>query len=189
MRQWQRWALLVSWTAALAVPVGTAWAGGGGACHAPIGSSTGTAGTVVEMRASCFGPSVLRVPVGTTVRFVNRDPMPHVVIGTGWGSHEQIQPGESMEYRLTKPGVQPYSCNLHPAMNGAVVVEDDQSASEVAARVPEEAKVSVVGQQRVGQPRSSVSRLSLGVWPALLLPVAFVIGRRFGSRSRPDGSV
>jgi plastocyanin len=33
-----------------------------------------------------------------------------------------ILPGQSFTLTFTEPGTYPYTCNLHPAMNGVVVV-------------------------------------------------------------------
>ena len=104
-----------------ALPATPAAAGGG--CHsAGPQSAQPMAGTTVEMVGNCFLPGVLTVDPGTTVRFANQDDIAHVVLGTGWGSGEVVAPGKSVEHRFAQPGTYAYSCNLHPGMNGAVVV-------------------------------------------------------------------
>lgn len=188
MRRWRRWALVVggafvSTLAAVAGP-GVAWGGGGGGCHSPLGGGPGQPGTVVEMKASCFGPAALRVPAPSTVEFVNRDPVPHVVMGTGWGSAEYVQPGGRSEFRLSEPGVYPYSCFLHPGMNGAVVVGDDVGTARLVSKRSQEPAPSDL----LTEPRSPASRLPFVVASPLLVPAAFLIGHRRGSRRRETGS-
>ena len=97
-------------------------ASAGGGCHRvhEEGQSE-AAGTTVEMSGSCFGPTVLTTTVGAAVTFVNRDTYVHNVTGTTWG-HGDLAEGATFTYRFTEPGTYPYSCTLHPGMNGAVVV-------------------------------------------------------------------
>ncbi len=112
-------------TAAIMLAVlalGTAEAGaGGGTCHGP---STDGTGTVVEMKANCFGPTVLHVAAGETVTFANGDSYPHTVTGVGrWGSGFQEIPGQgAVRVTFEREGVYAYTCVLHPGMSGAVVV-------------------------------------------------------------------
>ncbi len=98
----------------------------GGGCHA--GQTEGT-GTSVEMRGMCFTPTVLHVDLGTEVEWVNRAPLAHVVVGVGWGEWKELGNGDAVTQRFTEPGTYPYTCNLHPGMNGVVVVGDAQPIS------------------------------------------------------------
>lgn len=101
-------------------------AGAGGGCHSGDLPDVRRAvsGTEVEMAMMCFQPRVLAVPPGTSVRFTNDDQAVHVVIGTGWGTGDELALGEWVDHRFTQPGIYPYSCYLHPGMNGAIVVGD-----------------------------------------------------------------
>ncbi len=97
-------------------------ASGGGGCGRPV---TDARGTTVAIRVFCFRPTVLRVRPGQTVRFVNRDPVAHTVLGANgaWGSFDILRAGGgSVAYRFTRPGVYSYVCTLHPGMVGTVVV-------------------------------------------------------------------
>ena len=82
------------------------------------------------MEGMCFLPGVLTVDPGTTVRFTNNDELAHVVVGTGWGSREDVAPGAAVAHRFEQPGTYAYSCYLHPGMNGAIVV--GESAAPVS---------------------------------------------------------
>lgn len=124
--------------------------------------------TVIEMRGTArgehvwFAPYGLAVRLGTTLRFVNRDPVNshtatayHPVnlgrplrIPDGaepWDSG-YLLPEESFEVRLTVPGVYDYYCQPHEfsGMVGRIVVGAPgrpgwQPASERAGDIPEEA--------------------------------------------------
>jgi plastocyanin len=108
-------------------------AGAGGGCHREAAESAVTTGaTTVVMEQICFTPGVLEVERGTAIRFVNRDPVPHAVAGTGWGAYENLVTGAEFEHTFEAPGIYAYSCYLHPSMNGAVVVTEADGARPVA---------------------------------------------------------
>jgi plastocyanin len=111
---------------AVVTPASPARAGGG--CHAP--ATSGYAATV-DLKGACFTPTILRVEPGATVRFVNRDPMAHIVLGTNWGRYVELAEGDSVTERFETAGIYPYSCPLHPSMNGVVVVGDAGTAVPV----------------------------------------------------------
>ena len=106
---------------ALSAPAG---AGGGGGCH----EMTDGAGDAVELVGSCFTPSVLRVATGTEVTWTNQDPVDHVVVGTGWSLDRTLGADESGSHRFDEAGTYPYTCHLHPGMNGVVLVGDRTAA-------------------------------------------------------------
>jgi plastocyanin len=106
----------------------------GGGCHAPDGSVyTEGPATVIRMDVCSFGPTIARVPIGTTVQFLNTAPNQHQVLGRAmtWGS-DVLDSGASYSNRFVEAGIYAYSCPLHPGMVGAVVVGD---AGGVAAAV------------------------------------------------------
>jgi plastocyanin len=117
--------------AALAAPL-VVRAGGG--CHGPVTPPGDGEASVVKIDGCMFYPTVARVPVGTTVRFLNTGTVPHNVTGVvgAWGSGELAT---GVEYRNTfsAPGVYPFACTLHPGMNGAIVVGDAAAAAAPAA--------------------------------------------------------
>jgi plastocyanin len=74
-------------------------------------------------------PTAITVPVGTTVTWINKDPVLDVPEG-----HDITIPGlaqiflaegETFSYTFTEPGVYNYACELHTAlsMDGRVIVE------------------------------------------------------------------
>ena len=71
-----------------------------------------------------YGPSMLTVPAGTTVRWVNHDEEPHTVTsGTGAFSSEGLVHDDMFVHTFTKPGTYQYSCAIHPYMKGTLVVK------------------------------------------------------------------
>jgi plastocyanin len=80
---------------------------------------------VIDQRGDAFVPHVLAIPVGTTVDFPNSDPHIHNVV-----SNSRLKPfdlgmylqGEKKSVTFDQPGVVPLRCNVHPKMEGYVVV-------------------------------------------------------------------
>jgi plastocyanin len=71
-----------------------------------------------------YGPSMLTVPVGTTVTWVNHDEEPHTVTsGTGAFSSAGLVHDDTFVHTFTKPGTYQYSCAIHPYMKGTLVVK------------------------------------------------------------------
>jgi plastocyanin len=71
-----------------------------------------------------FAPSPMTVKVGTTVTWVNRDDMPHSIVGAALGFHSHaLDSDEQISTHFDRPGRYDYVCGLHPRMHGTVVVE------------------------------------------------------------------
>lgn len=78
---------------------------------------------VIEIAKMSFGEARVTIPAGTTVRWINRDPVPHTSTSDdGTWESPILQPGESWEYTFQEPGVYPYHCLPHPFMTASVVV-------------------------------------------------------------------
>jgi plastocyanin len=85
------------------------------------------AGTAAAPRADiagfAFKPTTIRVKVGTTVRWTNRDDAPHTVTAAaGAFTSKQLGKGDAYARRFGRPGTFAYLCALHPNMKGRVVV-------------------------------------------------------------------
>lgn len=91
----------------------------------------------IEVKGFAYGGDDLHVPPGTTVRWVNHDPVGHTVTpdAGNWGS-ALIGPGEVFEHTFSDPGEYSYHCTPHPFMNGRVIVSADAGRGEDAS--PEE---------------------------------------------------
>jgi amicyanin len=72
-----------------------------------------------------FAPRTLTVKAGTTVTWVNRDDVPHLVVNVEQKFKESplLDTDRRYSVRLTAPGTYKYFCSLHPTMTGAIVVE------------------------------------------------------------------
>lgn len=160
----------------------------GGGCHRPATEGTGD---VVVMDEACFGPTILRVAPGTKVTWTNKDPMTHVVAGQGygWGSPSDLSQGDRFSAVFRNKGVYPYTCYLHPGMNGAVVVGnvgaptlsndgvEPQSDPAVTRDAPQPPQGPSAGESISARPASV--RSSAGLWPlatAIGFALAFVTG-------------
>jgi plastocyanin len=119
--------------AALAAPATQA----GGGCHMPGAGdvySEGDGTTVIRMDVCSFSPTISRVAVGTTVRFLNSSTIEHAVVGRSgtWGS-EILPVGKEFSETFAAAGTYPFSCPLHPGMVGAIVVGGDAAAAAAPA--------------------------------------------------------
>jgi len=70
-----------------------------------------------------FTPPTAQVAVGTTVRWTNRDDVPHNVVSTDRRFKSPVLDAEEQfVHRFDVPGTYLYFCSLHPRMTGRVVV-------------------------------------------------------------------
>lgn len=85
--------------------------------------AAGDAVVEIGIRGISFGRERIEVPAGTTVRWVNRDPVAHTSTSDDdlWGSRA-IGPGETFERTFDEPGEFGYHCIPHPFMRGTIVV-------------------------------------------------------------------
>jgi len=72
-----------------------------------------------------FAPPSLTVAVGTTVKWVNRDDIPHTVVSEDKSTFKSkaMDTDDSFSYTFTKPGTYSYFCSIHPKMVAKVVVQ------------------------------------------------------------------
>jgi plastocyanin len=95
----------------------------------PARATSGEADREVEMIDNVFGPRVVRVPVGGTVRWTNGGRGLHnVTADDGSFASPDLEPGDSADRTFPIEGVFPYFCSLHGApgvgMTGLVLVGD-----------------------------------------------------------------
>jgi 3',5'-cyclic-AMP phosphodiesterase len=72
-----------------------------------------------------FEPKTLTVKAGTTVTWVNRDDVPHLIISTtnGFPNSKVLDTDQRHEATFEKAGEYPYFCSIHPTMVGHVIVK------------------------------------------------------------------
>ena len=170
-------------------------AGLAGGCHASSEMTTGRAGgnATVDIAQCGYSPAILYIEPGAEVTWVNQDPVPHTVTGTGLslGGEKNIELGERTEsFRFDDTGVYPYYCILHPGMTGAVVV-GDVSAVKAAAEEVQSMPLAVLAaddQPPIGpaEESSSVVVPMLIVIAAAIAAAGFLIGRWRKERDEPQ---
>lgn len=77
---------------------------------------------VVTIKNFAFSPQQLTVPAGTTVTWTNQDSAPHQIKSSNFNSSSLSQ-GESFSFTFEKAGSYDYSCAIHPAMLGKIIVK------------------------------------------------------------------
>jgi plastocyanin len=193
-RHMTRFTLAMLLGGAFLVPLTAGPAGAGGGCHSP---QTDQATKVVVIEGACFGPTITRVPVGTRVAWTNKDSFAHVVVGMGfhWGSNGELNQGDRFSTVFRAAGVYPYTCYLHPGMNGAVVVggADAPKMASVGsdpasdAGITREATAPKAGGKVTLSAKPASQKVSAGAWPvltaagfglALLLGIGLIKQRR-----------
>src|SRR5215469_13163000 len=71
-----------------------------------------------------FAPETIKVSVGTTVTWTNRDDIPHTVVSTDGVFKSKVRDtDEQFSFTFTKAGTYSYFCSVHPKMTGKVVVQ------------------------------------------------------------------
>ncbi len=95
-------------------------------------------GAVVEVEVArfSFGPQELRIPAGTTVRWINKDPVVHTSTSDDgvWAS-PSLAPGETFSFTFEESGEYPYHCIPHPFMKASVIVTGgEEEATPQGAR-------------------------------------------------------
>ena len=71
-----------------------------------------------------FGPKVLTVSAGSTVKWTNHDDIPHNIVSVeNKFSSPTLDTDQSFAFQFREPGRYPYFCKIHPMMTGTVVVE------------------------------------------------------------------
>ena len=88
-----------------------------------------TAKPVVDQTKMTFSPHVLVVQAGTTVEFLNSDPVGHNVYWPSISGNKKLAhnlgtwpKGEKKSFQFNDVGVAGLLCNVHPEMNGYIVV-------------------------------------------------------------------
>ena len=78
---------------------------------------------VVTIDNFSFGPGELNVAVGTTVKFINHDDIPHSVVENNKAFRSKaLDTDDSYSYTFASAGTFSYFCGLHPKMVGKIVV-------------------------------------------------------------------
>jgi len=89
-----------------------------------LGAPAGTEKPVaVGIENFTFNPAVISIPKGGTVRWTNRDDIPHTVVADDKSFKSKVlDTGDSFEQVFTNAGTVGYFCSLHSHMQGKVIV-------------------------------------------------------------------
>jgi plastocyanin len=78
---------------------------------------------VVTIDNFTFSPKDLTVAVGTTVKFVNHDDIPHTVVEKNLSFRSKaLDTDDTYSYTFATAGSFDYFCSLHPHMVGKIIV-------------------------------------------------------------------
>ena len=84
---------------------------------------------LIDQAKMTFNPHVTAVQVGTTVEFLNSDPVGHNVYWPSVSGNKKLAhnlgtwpKGEKKSFQFNDPGIVSLLCNVHPEMNGYVFV-------------------------------------------------------------------
>ena len=86
-----------------------------------------TEGTV-NLAIQNFAHSTVEINSGESITWVNADGVPHTVTSGSSGVAEdlfdssQFGPGQTFTYRFDEAGTFPFTCTIHPQMNGTIIV-------------------------------------------------------------------
>ena len=81
----------------------------------------GAADRTVRIVSSDYARDPVRITVGDRVTWLNADSLPHDASGKGWSTPLLLN-GQRASVRFTTRGTYRYSCTIHPAMSGRVIV-------------------------------------------------------------------
>lgn len=123
---------VVPFLAVLGVMATSCGGSGGGAGADAYGESDPVVITkrsvTVEMKGIAFEPRGMTIRPGTTVTWVNKDPVSHNVgqVQSEFLSPDVMEAGEEFNFTFDRPGKYRYQCTYHhPNMNGVVIVEEE----------------------------------------------------------------
>jgi plastocyanin len=130
-----------------------------------------------------FAPRVLPVPVGSTVRFPNRDPILHNVFSTQREAPFDLGlygKGPGASYTFSQPGVIKVYCNVHHAMVAHVLVMDTPFVArpDAQGRFRLEDLPPGPGELFVWHERAPLWRQRVDTLPSGPVPVALELSRR-----------
>jgi amicyanin len=86
-------------------------------------TTTSVSDNTIRIKNFAFDPASIRVKVGSTVRWVNQDSVPHRILFTDGADSTVLAGSQSWSRKFDLAGTYDYACTIHPAMQGTVIVE------------------------------------------------------------------
>jgi plastocyanin len=92
--------------------------------HPPYARGQDAKQTEIRVDNFTFAPDTITVPVNSTVTWVNKDDIPHVIASNdGVFKSKALDTDQKYSYTFSKAGTYPYFCAIHPKMVGKIVVQ------------------------------------------------------------------
>jgi amicyanin len=92
-------------------------------------SDNATATDSVNIDNFAFSPAKITVKVGTTVTWTNKDSVTHTVTSDDGSAAAfdsgNLESGKTYQFTFQKAGTYTYHCNIHPDMQGTIVVTEE----------------------------------------------------------------
>jgi amicyanin len=94
------------------------------ACFGMAAAQSTPAPMEVRIDNFSFSPAELRVRVGATVTWTNRDDIPHTVVSTDkLFKSKVLDSDEKYSFTFGTAGTYAYFCSIHPKMTAKVIVQ------------------------------------------------------------------
>jgi len=77
----------------------------------------------IRIKNFAFDPARITMKVGSTARWVNQDSVPHRILFADGVDSAVLAPSQSWSRKIDQAGTYDYTCTIHPAMQGTVIVE------------------------------------------------------------------
>src|SRR5271169_4669346 len=89
-----------------------------------FGATAAQEENVVTIDNFTFGPPEMTVAVGTTVKWVNHDDIPHTVVEKNKAFRSKaLDTDDTYSFTFASAGTFDYFCGLHPHMVGKIIVK------------------------------------------------------------------
>jgi plastocyanin len=87
-------------------------------------ASPATKTVEIDISNFTFAPQEITIPPGTSVKWVNKDDIPHLVAEKNLTFKSQaLDTDDSFSFTFSTPGEVEYFCILHPHMTGKIIVK------------------------------------------------------------------
>jgi len=86
-------------------------------------ATTSVSDNSIRIKNFVFDPASVTVKVGSTVRWVNQDSVPHRILFADGTYSQVLAPTDSWSRKIDQAGTYDYACTIHPTMLGTVIVE------------------------------------------------------------------
>jgi plastocyanin len=86
-------------------------------------TTSSVSANTINITNFAFDPASITINLGSTVRWVNRDSVPHRILFADGADSKILAPSQSWSRKFDGTGTFDYACTIHPAMQGTVIVE------------------------------------------------------------------